>query len=244
MAAAWGGRGDGQVGHTEAMDITVVGHARASLKPERATLHVVAGFESGDKSDALTRTTALVGKLQAHIQAMEGVGVSPITWYAVLPVQTRSYRPYSDKGAVLPQRHVVESRIKVKFRDFDALSQFAAQVGGSPGVGLRDVEWTLTEANRTYVQGQVLAQAVADAQARATAIAKAAGVGAVTPLEIADPGLLSGVRGSGPTHYAQAAAMRGGGGFAGKAVGDEQGIDLAPEDVVIEAEVHARYTAT
>lgn len=228
------------------MDITVVGHARGSVKPERATLHLLAGFESGDKSDALTRTTTLVGKLQAQISALEGAGVSPITWHAVLPVQTRAYRPYSDKGAVLPQRHLAESRLKVKFRDFEALSQFAAQVGGAAGVTLQYVEWALTEVSRTYLRAQVLTQAVEDAKTRATAIAKAAGAQGVTPLEIADPGLLSNVTSSGPVGaHVQAAAMRGGPvGFSGKVAGDEQGIDLAPEDVVIEAEVHARYTTT
>ncbi|MCA0436229.1 MAG: SIMPL domain-containing protein [Austwickia sp.] len=226
------------------MDITVVGHARASVKPERATLHLVAGIESGDKGDALTRTTALVGKLQAHIQAMEGAGMSPITWYAVLPVQTRSFRPYSDKGAVLPQRHVAESVVKIKFRDFEALSQFATQVGGTAGVSLRYVEWALTEASRTHLAGQVLKMAVADAKSRATAIATAAGANGVSPLEIADPGLLSGVSGAGASGPRQVMSARAGGAGASGKSADEQGIDLAPEDVVITAEVHARYTTT
>lgn len=227
------------------MDITVVGHARASVKPERATLHLGAGFESGDKGDALTRTTTLVGKLQAQIAALEGAGVSPITWHAVLPVQTRSYRPYSDKGAVLPQRHAAESRLRVKFRDFEALSQFAAQVGGSAGVTLQYVEWALTEASQGHLRAQVLTQAVEEAKTRATAIAKAAGAHGVVPLEIADPGLLSGVSGTGPTGQARSVSARQGlASFAGGAPQDQQGIDLAPEDVVIEAEVHARYTTT
>jgi len=38
-------------------------------------------------------------------------------------------------------------------------------------------------------------------------------------------------------------ARAGGAGASGKSA-DEQGIDLAPEDVVITAEVHARYTTT
>ena len=228
------------------MDITVVGHAKASIKPERATLHLAAGFESGDKGDALARATALVGKLQAHILALEGAGMSPITWYAVLPVQTRSFRPYSDKGAVLPQRHVASSQLKVKFRDFEALSQFAAQVGATAGVTLQHVDWALTEASQTYLSGQVLAQAVGDATARATTIAKAAGASAVAPLEIADPGLLSGVPAGGavggPTYGASARAMAAAG-FEAAGPG-ESGIDLAPEDVVIEASVHARFVTT
>lgn len=228
------------------MDITVVGHASMSVTPERATLHLLALFESGDKNDALSRATVLVGNLQAHIQAMEGAGVSPITWYAVLPVQTRSYRPFSDKGTVLPARHAAESRLKVKFRDFEALSEFAAQVGGMAGVSLQYVEWALTEVSRTFLAAQVLAHAVEDAKARATAIAKAAGAAGVSPLEIADPGLLSGVVGS-PGHVTmKAAAARPAMAppFSGGPVAEAFGIDLVPEDVVVEAQVHARYTTT
>lgn len=225
------------------MDITVVGRAKASVKPERATLHLTAGFETADKNEALTRTTALVGKLQAHIQSLEGAGASPITWQAVLPIQTWSQRPYSPAGTLLPARHLAQSRIKVKFRDFEVLSQFAAQVGGLAGVEMEQVEWALTEVSATALSAQVLKQAVEDAKARAVVMAQAAGAQGVTPLEIADPGLLSQVTAAGGAHGTPYGSTRV---FAENLpVGNDMtGIDLAPEDVVIEASVHVRYTTT
>lgn len=223
------------------MDITVVGRKRASVPPERATLRLVAGFESGDKGDCLNRTTSLVGKLSAHIQALEGAGVSPITWYAVQPITTRSWRPYSDAGAVLPLRHAASAVVKVTFRDFHALAQFAHQVGGSAGVSLEHVEWSLAEATRDQLVGEVLGQAVADAADRALTIARATGATAVRPLEVADPGLLSGVAPGGPGRGEGAGMARA---FAAVAPGPGEGIDLAPEDVVVEAEVHARFATT
>ena len=72
------------------MDITVVGTARASLAPERGTLHLTLGHEGGDKAQVLQATTALVQSFGAYVDELKSAQPSPTTWSAILPVRTRS----------------------------------------------------------------------------------------------------------------------------------------------------------
>lgn len=221
------------------MDITVIGTSRHAMKPERATLHLSVGCEADNQETALRDCTATVNALRQVIDHLQASSPSPITWFAVLPIRTRAWRPWNQNGKTMPLRFSAASQIKVKFSDFAALAQFANVQGSAPFVKLEGVDWTLTELTKTRVQEQVLAEAVRDATNRATQIAKAAGVGPVTPLEITDPGLLSGVHGSSASAPIGAA-------FATRAAAgapEADAVDLLPEDVELAAQVHARFTA-
>ena len=112
------------------MDITVVGTGLASLAPERATLTLSAAHEGADKAQVLARTSELVQALTTEIARLRDHESKPTTWSAVLPIGTRSWRPWSEKGEVLPLRHAASSTIRIKFRDFRALSGFADAWGG------------------------------------------------------------------------------------------------------------------
>ena len=218
------------------MDITVVGTARASLAPERATLHLRLGHEGGDKAEVLRATTALVQSFGAYVDELRTADPSPTTWSAILPIRTRSWRPWSDKGQVLPMRHSAASDVQVKYRDFRALAASVDAWGGLAGVTVDRVEWTLTEATRTAQEAEVLRRAVTDARSRALTMAQAAGYQDVRWLELADPGLLQ-AGGRAETVHAMPASFR-----AGKAEADG-GADVVPEDITWQVEVHARFTA-
>ena len=220
------------------MEITVSGTGRSSLRPERATLHLTAGFESGDKAEAMSEATRVVNELSADLRRLKELDPSPTTWSAVLPIGTRSWRPWSDQGAILPMRHAASARIMVKFRDFPTLAGFADHWGGRPGVTLGHIEWTLTEARQKETERSVLAQAVEVARERAQVLATAAGAGEVRCLEVSDPGML-GHRTEGEPMMLAASRSA----YAKDAGGGGEGIEIAPEDVDIEATVHARFTA-
>ena len=219
------------------MEISVRGTAKASLRPERATLHINAGFESGDKAAVMARTTQLVQQLTSTIDSMREASPSPTTWSAVLPITTRSWRPYSNKGQVPPMRYGATAQVKLKFQDFQALSWFVDAWGGIEGVTVQRVEWTLTEQARLDAEAEILGKAVADAQGRAELMAKAAGFGGVEFVELSDPGMLKGTSENVDFPVA-AGAMR-----AYMGGDDGEGIDLAPEDVELTAVVHARFRA-
>ena len=217
------------------MDITVAGTHKFATKPERATLNLSAGFESDAKDDAMRTTTALVDELHDRLTRLKAAEPSPITWFAVLPIRTRSWRPYHEKGKVVPMRYAAAASLRVKFRDFKALAQLAGELGGRAGVTLESVDWSLTEVTRTKVEAQVLAGAVKRARERAVVMAKAAGAADVVAVEIADPGLMRDVVSTGDGSYGGAAA-RG-------SNGESEDILLSPEDVVVSATVHARFRA-
>lgn len=220
------------------MEITVSGTGRSSLRPERATLHLTAGFESGDKAEAMSEATRVVNELSADLRRLKELDPSPTTWSAVLPIGTRSWRPWSDQGAILPMRHAASARLMVKFRDFPTLAGFADHWGGRPGITLGHIEWTLTEARQKETERSVLAQAVEVARERAQVLATAAGAGEVRCLEVSDPGML-GHRTEGEPMMLAASRSA----YAKDAGGGGEGIEIAPEDVDIEATVHARFTA-
>ena len=220
------------------MEITVSGTGRSSLRPERATLHLTAGFESGDKAEAMSEATRVVNELSADLRRLKELDPSPTTWSAVLPIGTRSWRPWTDSGQLVPMRHSAHARIMVKFRNFPTLAGFADHWGGRPGVTLGHIESTLTETRQKETERSVLAQAVEVARERAQVLATAAGAGEVRCLEVSDPGML-GHRTEGEPMMLAASRSA----YAKDAGGGGEGIEIAPEDVDIEATVHARFTA-
>lgn len=217
------------------MEVTVAGHAYASLPPERATLTLELGYEGGDKSSTLVHTTKLAQRIGAEFASWEHQQPSPTTWSAMLPISTRSWRPHSQEGLVMPMRYAASCEAKVKFRDFEALSRAIDTWGGVEGVRVSWVQWTLTEKRAKDEESAVLRRAVDQARLRATTMAQAAGFSSVRFLEVADEGMLS-TGGRGGSQDLHLEAMRAGAPSGGGGVG------LQPEDVELRATVHARFT--
>ena len=97
------------------------------------------------------------------------------------------------------------------------------------------MEWLLTPATATATEAQVAAEAVRVAISRATAYAAAIGRAEITPIEIADVGLLRG--GEQPSTPAPR-MMR-----ASFAADAPASLTLEPADIVVSAAVEARFTA-
>ena len=193
------------------------------------------GFEGADKHRVVEESTALANDFAAAVDELRRQSDPPVTWSAMLPMGTRSWRPHSNTGQVMPMRHGASAAAKVKFRDFRQMSAFIDRWGGLDGVAVHGVEWTLTEQRRVAEEAAVLARAVEAARHRAQAMAVAAGAGGVRFVELADPGLLSvGREFAGQEAYAMKA--RGGMYDSG------EGLSIAPEDVELDASVHARFT--
>lgn len=216
-----------------------MGTGSASLRPERATIHLTAGFEGPEPRGPLDRTAELVRRLQAELSRLKATLPSPTTWSAVLPIRTRSWRPYSDKGNLPALVYAAAAQLQVKFRDVAALARFVEEWAAVDGVTIVGVSWTLTEATLQEQERQVLMRAVEQARDRARVIAVAAGAGDVRILEVADPGLLGGDRNATSTPSAVAGRV------AGSATSTPPGaVDLSPQDVELSAVVHARFVAS
>lgn len=222
--------------------ISVVGEHTIDSPPERAVLFLTAAFETDDKSRTLELATRLVQELSAELKALTATG-GPATWFSVGSVQTHSWRPHADSGAIMPLRFAASVPLQAKFRDFAALAAFSARIGSRPGVRLDRVEWRLTQASERKVKEAALAGAVANARARALVMAKAAGFDDVVASQVADPGLLEGTigGGGGPVQF-EKADLRLASAAPVAADLDPDAIDLKPEDVSISAAVHARFS--
>jgi uncharacterized protein len=218
------------------MEITVVGTDEYSVPPERGTARLDVGCEGGDLAEVVNASTRLVNALNDHLDQLRTGVTGFVTWHAVSPLGTRSWRPFNNQGNVLPMRHAANAHIQAKFRDFAALARFAADWGARDGVRLSHVEWTVTEQRRAELESAILAGAVRDARRRAVIIARAAGAEGVEVVEVADPGLLSGTRGQQSAGPLPPAAFRS---AAGIESGDAAAI--VPEDVTGSATVHARF---
>lgn len=217
------------------MQITVVGHAHGAFRPERATLRMRLGVEGTDKQAVLEHTRLLVQGFTTVVDQLKGMSPCPTTWSSVAPIGTRSWRPWSKDGTVLPTRHAAHSLVQLKFWDFQALARFIDQWGGRSGVAIDGVDWTLTEERRRSEEEKVLAQAVVQAQARATTMARAAGETGVRFLELADKGLLAAGSDS-PEPILYGSAMR------SASAPDSDDVTIAPEDIELDATVHARFS--
>jgi uncharacterized protein YggE len=220
------------------MEITVVGTHEYSVPPERGTVHLDVGFEGSDLTRAVHASTELVNALNGHLEQLRAGGAGAVTWHAVGPLGTRSWRPYNNQGNVLPMRHAATAHVQAKFRDFVGLARFTTDWGARDGVRLGRVEWTVTEQRRAELESATLECAVRDARRRALVIARTVGADDVEVVEVADPGLLSGTRGQpdGPLHAT--AAFR-----AGGAAESADTAAILPEDVTGSATVHARFRA-
>ena len=221
------------------MQIAVIGRKTISKAPERATVHLTIGCEADDPDTALQTATVTVNEIHDEIRQLRHDPERPTTWSAVLPIVTRSWRPWNRDGDIKPLRHSATAKVKVKFRDFAALAEFLHTWGAHELVKVNGVEWTLTRDTRIRLREQVLTAAVTDAVYRATVMAHAAGLTAVTMIDVADPGLLAGVpAGHDPFISASLGAVRGS--LSG---GGDQPAELSPEKLEVAAEVHARFTA-
>lgn len=218
-----------------AMIITVVGEQRAARAPERATLSLRLAFEAGDPGTAMEALTHAAAQFSAELEELKHASPSPTTWSAVQAPGTRTWRPWSEKGTVLPLRHEASVRASVKFRDFPALSVWVSRWGQRPGWHVDGVVWSLTEQVRAELEASALAGAVGDARRRAGIIAVASGAGAVRFLEVADPGLLPNTEGH--------ASLEGGAVARAFAKDAQEGVAVSPEDVEVSVRLHARFEA-
>jgi uncharacterized protein YggE len=122
------------------------------------------------------------------------------------------------------------------FADISAMSEWVAEASGEDGVSIGYIDWHLTPQTEAEVEREVAALAVGVAVARARAYAEALGLHNVTPLEIADRGLIS----AGVPPQAKA-AMRAGAAFDLESAG---GLELQGEEITVSATVEGRFAAS
>lgn len=215
--------------------ITVRGSGEARVAPERAVAHVSASVDGPDRGGVVEQIAALAAPVREDLAARKAAGT--IEDWAAQRVSIWSDRPWNNEGRQLDLVHHASVEITATFADFVALSDWLNQIAVQDGVHVGAVDWQLTPATRAATERDVATAAVTVAVERATAYAAAIGRASVTPLEIADLGLLTPGQDAAPSPRMFAKASMSMDAAASPA------IDFQPDEIVITAAVEARFSA-
>jgi uncharacterized protein len=218
--------------------ITVRGEHEARIAPERAVAHLTIRAEGPERGAVVERMAAFSEPVRDDLASRKAAG-TVIEWTSQR-VSVWSERPWSPDGKRLAPVHYATVDFSATFTDFAVLSWWAGEVVERDGVQLGWIDWQLTPETRASTERDVAAGAVGVAVARATAYASAIGLGDVTPLEIADLGLLA--RQDSPVPEQAPRMLMAKASFAADA-GSGPSVQLQPEDIVITAAVEARFSA-
>lgn len=222
-----------------AVVVSVQGSAEEYLAPERAVVSLQVGLEGRDKAAVIAGTQRGADRVTAEIVALHDPVGGPVTWYSRSGMANSSHRPWNEQGKQLPLVYTAWVRLEVKFADFEALAGWVDRVIALEGVRLQEIDWRLTESTERRASARVRRAAVVAARDKAQAYADSLDLGPVTPVALADVGMLGDRRASGELAGTAVAARRGLG-FA-----KEGGTDvpaMVPEDVRISAAVDATFT--
>ncbi|MFJ4224877.1 SIMPL domain-containing protein [Microbacterium sp. NPDC089695] len=216
--------------------VTVRGEHEERVKPERATIQVSVRAEGPERTAVVERVTRLTDPVRESLTARADAG-GVLDWSSTR-LSVRAERPWNNEGKRLAPVHYASIDLTATFGDVAELSLWVSDISIWDGVEVGWVDWHLTPETRTTTERAVAAQAVGVALTRAQAYASALGLHEVTPLEIADVGLISNGQPAAPTPMMMKAAR--GAAFAADAA---PAMQYEPDDIVIAATVEARFLA-
>lgn len=212
--------------------ITVRGEHELHVAPERATVHLSVGFDGPDRSRVVEQTLAAAATVRQSIESRKDAG--SVTEWTSQRMSVFADRPWSSEGRQLAPVHRASVDFTATFSDFSEMSVWATELTVEDGTRIGYVDWHLTPQTEADVEREVATQAVGIAVSRARAYAEALGLSTVTPLEIADRGLISA---GAPTH---AKAMMVG---AAMAMDSAPAMEFQGEEITVSATVEARFAA-
>lgn len=217
-------------------EITVQGSFSAFRPPERGTVHASISYHGPEMDwvyDQVARDLAVV---KESVLRLKDGDDGAVTRWSAGQLRTWSHRPTNEDGEELPLIHDASVGVEMKFRDLTALSQWVGgHVTGTEGFELSFVNWALTTKSHDDLTAEVRTGAVQDAAARAQLYADALGLGPVSPVAIADPGMLGDrvhSEGGIGSVFADAAPP-----------GGRPDVELVPKDIRVSATVDARFVA-
>lgn len=211
--------------------ITVRGQAESCTAPEIATVHVSVEFDGTDRAEVMERTSLLGETIRGEIEQL--ADDDAVSEWSSDQLTVWSSRPWNSDGEQLPRVHTVSLAFRVVFADLSKLSGWVSAIAEREGVKIGGITWDLMPATRKQIEHETAGRAVADAIERASTYATAVGRRGVTPVQIADVGLLQGSSAEPVT-----ALMA-----RGAAYLDGSDLTFRPEPVVVSAEVEMRFEA-
>lgn len=216
--------------------ITVRGEHETRIAPERATIHVTVRADGPDRQAVVARAMTLAEPIRTSITDRQVAG--NLSEWTSKRLAVRAERPWNEQGKQLAPVYYASIDFSATFTEASELSLWVSEISAWDGVDVGWVNWHLTPQTRADVEREVASAAVGIAVQRAQAYASALGLESVTPVEIADTGLIS--RESAPAPQMMKAR---GMAFAASADAGGPVMEYEPDDIVISATVEARFTA-
>lgn len=215
--------------------ITVRGENEARILPERATIRVTVRAEGADRASVVAQLMQLSDPVRAGISQRKDAGT--VAEWSSKRLAVSADRPWNSEGKRLAVIYHASIDFSATFTDPAEISLWVSDISTWDGVEIGWVDWHLTAQTRARVERDVASSAVSVAVARAEAYATALGLTSVTPLEIADAGLIS----HGQTPAAPQLLKARGSAFA---AGDSApAMQYEPDEIVVFATVEARFSA-
>ena len=214
--------------------ISVTGTAEARQPAERGTVRVVVAIEGDDRRTVTDAGARRHAEVTTGVRALHDAEGGPVTWWSSDQVRVSAERPWNSDGRQLPLVYRSTSGLSVEFDDFARLSEWVTDVVQVEGVGVAGIVWALTEQRRDEVTARIQDEAVRHAVAKARRYASSLGLGDVSPVAISDPGLLDGA--VPPFEPGMHAARM-------MSAGGSPSVELVPDEIVLSASVHARFSA-
>lgn len=215
--------------------VTVRGEHETRIAPENATIHVNVRAEGAERTAVVDDVMRLAEPVRDGLVA-RAEDKTVVEWTSKR-LGVRAERPWNSEGKRLAPVYYASIDFTATFVEASELSIWVTDVSPWDGVEVGWVDWRLTPQTRARVEREVAALAVSTAVTRAEAYAGALGLHSVTPVEIADVGLMSSGQ---PAPGAPMLKARGGVAFAADVA---PAMEYEPEEIVISATVEARFIA-
>lgn len=217
------------------LQITVRGSAERSYPAERGIVSLGAHVEGPDKDDVVAQAKRALDPLTAQLGELQQRGA--VAAWSSDQVSVLSQHPWIGDRRSDDLVHTASFGVRAEFVDFEKLAGFVDHWVGRDHVEVHGLTWDVLAAHRRAYVAEVRKAAVDDAVTAAQAYADAVRRGRVTPVEIADPGMLgTGSGGGQPTPMTAKAS------FADLASDGGPGLRLEPEEILVEAAVDARFS--
>lgn len=222
--------------------ITVQGEYSAWYPAERASVQVGVHIDGPGREVVFERAVAAAGSLRTSIEALYDKTAGPVTWWSSENVRVWSERPWNNEGKQLAPVFHAAVDFTAKFKDFDALARWVETAATIDAVTVGSISWDLTDATKTSATVEARSRAVKDAVAKAQVFAQSIGLGTVTAIALADPGMLGDPSGggSGPSPMFARGAMK-------SQAYDSAGapsLALKAEEIAVASVVDARFIAS
>lgn len=215
--------------------ITVRGEHESRVVPERATIRITVRTEGPERASVVDQLMRLAAPLRSSITQREDAGT--VAEWTSTRLAVSAERPWNDEGKRLALVYRASIDFSATFTDPSELSIWVSDISAWDGVEVGWVDWHLTPQTRSRVEREVASSAVSVAVARAEAYAAALDLTEVTPVEIADVGLISHSEQPGGAQMLKAR------GAAFAAADSAPSMQYEPDEIVVSATVEARFIA-